>query len=117
MNPSSPKPSEPDISDKALNRLLYASIIETSTLASLLFIAVPLKHLAGFPAAVSWLGPVHGIAFVTYFWLLGMSLANPIFTRGEILRLFLSAFIPGGGFFNIGLFKKKQVALRLGQAQ
>ncbi|MBK5344674.1 DUF3817 domain-containing protein [Pseudomonas sp. TH49] len=117
MNPSRPTPVEPDPTDKALHRLSCASIIETCTLASLLFIAVPLKHLAGFPAAVSWIGPIHGITLVTYLWLLSTSFANPIFTRGEILRLLFSAIIPGGGFFNIGLFKKKQVALKLGLTQ
>lgn len=117
MNPSSSNPSKPDYPQKALHRLACASLVETSTLASLVFIAVPLKHIAGFPAVVSWIGPLHGMAFIVYLWLLSTWLPLPIFTRHEMLRLLVSAFIPLGGLFNIGLIMKKQAAQGLRQVQ
>ncbi|WP_222933260.1 DUF3817 domain-containing protein [Pseudomonas prosekii] len=117
MNPSSLNSITSDDHYKGLHRLACASFIETSTLASLLFIAAPLKHMAGFPAAVSWIGPIHGMAFVVYLWLLSTWITNPIFTRREIARLLLSAFVPFGGFFNIGLFRRKKAALGLRHSQ
>lgn len=47
-----------------LTRLRIAGLFEGTTLLFLLLIAVPLKHLAGYPEIVSAAGPVHGLAFV-----------------------------------------------------
>ena len=44
----------------------WAAVLEGVTLLVLLGIAVPLKHLAGVPNGVSWVGPVHGVAFMVY---------------------------------------------------
>ena len=46
----------------ALRNLQYLSLLEATTLVVLVCVAVPLKHLAGYPVAVSIMGPVHGIA-------------------------------------------------------
>ncbi|MGV8864998.1 MAG: DUF3817 domain-containing protein [Pseudomonas sp.] len=95
------------MAEQALRRVIVASALETFTLLSLLLIAVPLKHLAGMPLAVSWFGPIHGLAFILYVWQLSTLITDPIWTRQELLRLLISGFIPFGGFFNIALFKKK----------
>ena len=49
-----------------LTRLRWASLAEGATLLLLVGVAVPLKRLAGFPEAVSVLGPIHGGAFLLY---------------------------------------------------
>jgi integral membrane protein len=50
-----------------LGRLRLAGRAEVVSLALLVGVAVPLKHLAGDPALVRVLGPVHGVLFVCYF--------------------------------------------------
>ncbi len=41
-------------------------LIEASSLLVLLFIAMPLKYLAGIPEAVRVVGMIHGLLFVVY---------------------------------------------------
>jgi uncharacterized protein DUF3817 len=49
-----------------LRRMRLVSLLEGSTLVALLLVAVPLKHIAGYPAATSIVGPIHGMAFLLY---------------------------------------------------
>ncbi|HMA50030.1 MAG TPA: DUF3817 domain-containing protein [Magnetospirillaceae bacterium] len=46
--------------------LRAVALVEGSAFLLLLFVAVPLKHLAGIDAPVLILGPLHGIAFLAY---------------------------------------------------
>jgi integral membrane protein len=52
-----------------IRRLGIVSLLEASTLILLLFVAVPLKHRAGWPAAVAIVGPVHGLTFLAFVWI------------------------------------------------
>jgi integral membrane protein len=52
-----------------VRRLRYASLLEGTTLLLLLGIAVPLKHIFGWDMGVRVMGPIHGLAFVSYTWL------------------------------------------------
>lgn len=73
-----------------IRRLRFASFVEASTLLALLLVAVPLKHVLGYAiATVSGGGD----------W-----------TRRELARLIVAAFIPFGGFANAGLLRRKQAA-------
>lgn len=96
---------------KQLGRMRFASILEASTLAILVFIAVPLKHLFGVPQVVSVMGPVHGFAFLFYIWMLIQSHFQIGWTGREWLRMILCAFIPLAGFINERLLKHRQDAL------
>ena len=96
---------------RALTLLRLATLFEATTLALLVFIAVPLKHLAGWPHVTSVLGPVHGLAFLLYFWMLmnyGSSLG---LLRREWISAGLSAFIPLMGFFTERHLARKQADL------
>lgn len=90
-----------------LQRLRLASIAEAVTLAALVAVAVPLKHLGGWDPGVKFLGPVHGIAFLFYVWCVGEAVATGGWTRREVARLVLVAFIPFAGFSTIGLLRRK----------
>lgn len=83
-----------------LSRMRLASALEGSTLISLLVIAVPLKHLLGVPLGVRLLGPVHGLAFVFYFFTLVQTLTSMPFSKSDSSRMIVAAFIPLGAFFN-----------------
>src|SRR5579864_5924550 len=90
-----------------IRRLQLASLLEGSTLILLLFVAVPLKHLAGWPAAVTLLGPIHGLAFLFYMWTVIETVTGGGWTRRETVRLLLAAFIPFGGFANLSFLRRK----------
>lgn len=96
---------------QSLRQLRLAALIEGCTLVTLVCIAAPLKHLAGIPTASAILGPVHGIAFVAYIWLIFSTRRELGWTTGDLARLLVPAFIPFGTFFNIGFLNRKADAL------
>lgn len=81
-----------------LRPLRLAATIEGATLLLLLTVAVPLKHLASLPQAVSMVGPVHGLAFLAYLWLLLNAAASQRWDKGLVARMVVAAFIPFGTF-------------------
>lgn len=79
-----------------IGRLRFASWMEGTTLILLVGIAVPLKHLAGYPVATTIMGPVHGLAFLFYLWTVMTVVSGGGWRAGEIVRLVSAAFIPFG---------------------
>ncbi len=79
-----------------LRRLEIASLIEGLTLIALLLIAVPLKHMAGYPLATSVMGPLHGMAFLFYVWTVLAAASAAGWTGREIARLLIAALAPFG---------------------
>ena len=68
-------------------RLRLASIAEALTLAVLVAVAVPLKHLAGWEQGVRYLGPVHGFAFLFYLWCVAQALSASNWTARALKDL------------------------------
>ena len=95
-----------------LRRLEIASFAEATTLLLLLGLAVPLKHLGGWDMGVRVMGPVHGLAFLGYVWMALQTVAGACWSRAEIVRLFIVAFVPFGGFFNLPFLFRKAAELR-----
>lgn len=83
-----------------LSRLRLAGLFEGSTLLFLVLIAVPMKHLAGYPAIVSAAGPVHGLAFVFYVVCLVDNFSGGGWSPREMLRTGLACLVPFGTFIN-----------------
>ncbi|MGR9168966.1 DUF3817 domain-containing protein [Rhizobium sp. KDH_Rht_773_N] len=94
-----------------LRRMRAVSLLEGTTLLLLVGVAVPLKHLAGYPVATRLVGPVHGIAFVLYVWMLIQTVSMGGWSRGETARMVLAAFIPFGAFLNERALARRQSAL------
>lgn len=94
-----------------LTRLRWASLAEGATLLLLVGVAVPLKRLAGFPEAVSVLGPIHGGAFLLYVAMVLNARQKGLWSPTETLQLLLAAIVPFGAFLVTGLFRRKQAAL------
>jgi integral membrane protein len=94
-----------------LRRMRAVSLLEGTTLLLLLGIAVPLKHLAGIPTATSIMGPIHGIAFVLYVWMLVQTVSIGGWTRAAAARMVLAAFIPFGAFVNERALARRQASL------
>lgn len=92
---------------KQIRRLAVAALMEAVTLILLLFVAVPLKHLAGWPAAVTTLGPVHGFAFLSFMWIAIETTAAGDCSRRELARMVVMACIPFGGFTSFVFLRRK----------
>ncbi len=93
------------VRDYALLRV--ASVVEATTLLALVGVAVPLKHFWGWPDAVRLMGPVHGLAFLSFGWTLMQASAQGDWPRAEVFRAALLACLPFGGFVNERRFAAK----------
>jgi integral membrane protein len=82
------------------SRLRLAGLVEGTTLLLLIGVAVPLKRLAGWPEAVSLLGPVHGLAFLLYLYALAEAASAGAWPRRDIARAALACLVPLGTFLN-----------------
>ena len=102
-----------DISEarRQLRLLRYVSFVEGGTLLMLLFIALPAKYLIGDPAITTFVAMAHGLAFLTYFWVLSRAVHLGRWSRQEITRLVLVAFVPFGTLGNEDLLRRQELAL------
>lgn len=90
-----------------LRRLRLASLFEGTTLILLVCIAVPLKYVWEWPPGVRLMGPVHGIAFLTYCWLLLQTVGAGLWLRREAALLLLSAFVPFASVLSVKLIERE----------
>jgi integral membrane protein len=94
-----------------LRRMRAVSLFEGTTLVLLLGIAVPLKHVADIPLATSIMGPIHGIAFVLYIWMLIQTVSIGAWTRAATVRMIVAALLPFGAFVNERALARRQASL------
>ena len=83
-----------------LRRLELLGYLEGISLLILLFIAVPLKYMAGNPAMVHSLGPIHGVLFL---WYIVQTLSIGVEQRWEFQKttwkVLVACVIPFGTFY------------------
>ena len=83
----------------ALRQLRLVALLEGTSFLILLFVAMPLKYLAGLPLAVRIVGSVHGALFLMFLAVLYRAGR----ARGWPLRRWVIAFgssiVPFGTFF------------------
>jgi len=73
----------------ALRQLRLVALLEGTSFLVLLFVAMPLKYLAGLPLAVRIVGSVHGLLFLMFL----VALYRAGSQRGWPLRRWLAAFV------------------------
>lgn len=78
--------------------VLIAGWIEGTTFLLLLGLAVPLKRLFDEPALVTYLGPVHGVAFLVYSWTLIQAFSDGLIGGRAAALGFVVAMAPFGTF-------------------
>lgn len=110
MTIATPAPiiADDDRRQPQLSRLEIASLLEATTLAALVCVAVPLKHLLGVPLAVTVMGPVHGLAFIFYIWAVIQTVSAADWRGRDIVRLIAVAFVPFAGFLNLSWLRRQQ---------
>ena len=100
--------------DEDLRQLRWmrrASLFEGSTLLLLVLVGMPLKHLAGLPQTTAILGPIHGMAFLLYVWMLIRTVSGGGWPWADIVRMVVAAFIPFGALLNGAVLDRRRAAL------
>jgi len=82
-----------------LGRLRVIAFVEGISFLVLLFIAMPLKYMAGQPEAVRQVGMAHGVLFVLYVLLLVLVKAEYDWTWKKTGIAFLASVVPFGTFW------------------
>ncbi|MBC7488224.1 MAG: DUF3817 domain-containing protein [Cytophagaceae bacterium] len=91
-----------------LGWLRIAGMAEGLSYLILLFIAVPLKYLAGKTEATKHVGMAHGVLFILYIVLVLLVSFKQKWTKKEILISLIGSLIPLGTFYaEWTIFSKK----------
>lgn len=103
-------PDHPDLLADTVERparlFQRAAVIEGATLLLLACVAVPVKYLAGEPALVKAMGPVHGAAFLAYVWTLMQLQGAAGWPRKHVALLLAAAFIPFGSMLALSRLRR-----------
>ena len=82
----------------ALRQLRLVALLEGASFLALLFVAMPLKYLAGMPLAVRLVGSIHGVLFIAFvLTLIRASVARAWPVRRSLLA-FVASIVPFGTF-------------------
>jgi integral membrane protein len=81
-----------------LEQLRLIALIEGVSFLLLLFIAMPLKYMAGIPLAVRIMGMLHGVLFVLFIVALIGAASEREWPLKRSLTAFVSSLIPFGTF-------------------
>lgn len=81
-----------------MTRLRRVGFAEGVSLLLLVFVAMPLKYLAGQPLAVKVVGWVHGVLFVWFVWELLREGGKRGWPVSKMVLFFFAACVPGGTF-------------------
>ena len=85
-------------SNSSLGRFRMAGIAEGISFITLLFIAMPLKYIAGDPRAVLYVGWVHGLLFMIYILTLIIVAIKLDWKFKKTVIAFLASLVPFGTF-------------------
>ena len=99
-------------SNTPLGRFRMAAITEGISFIVLLFIAMPLKYIAGDPRAVLYVGWVHGLLFMVYILILIIVAIKLEWKFKKTVIAFLASLIPFGTFILDKSLKKEERALQ-----
>lgn len=90
-----------------IGRLRIIGIIEGISFIVLLFIAMPLKYLAGQPMAVSIVGMIHGLLFLLFCLALFQAMMEERWTIFKAAGPFIASLIPFGPFLIDGRLRRE----------
>lgn len=83
---------------KALKQFYVISILEGASFLLLMFIAMPLKYMAGVEEAVKYPGWAHGVLFIAYL-VIGLRVAILCrWSLGKVALAVLASLLPFGPF-------------------
>jgi len=96
-----------------LKKFRLINKIEGYSFLILLFVAMPLKYVAGIPIATKIAGMLHGVLFIAFIYQLIVATEETPFTKKEAFIFFIASVIPFGSFYTEKLCKIKENSLTL----
>lgn len=83
-----------------VGRLRLAGYLEGTSLLILLFIGLPMKYIAGNPAVVKGIGPIHGLLFLWFvFNTLSVGVEQQWRFKDTTWKVLIACIIPFGTFY------------------
>ena len=95
-----------------IGRLRLFGFFEGTSLLVLVFIAVPMKHLAHNPGLVKAIGPIHGALFLLFvFQAISVSIEHRWSFQTRTWKILVACLIPFGTFYiDRKILKEAQLA-------
>ena len=90
-----------------LNKFRFINKIEGYSFLLLLFVAMPLKYMAGYAMATKIAGMIHGVLFIGFIYQLVIATDEVPFSKKEAFMFFVASVIPFGSFYNEKICKTK----------
>ncbi|BCD68429.1 DUF3817 domain-containing protein [Nitratiruptor sp. YY09-18] len=90
-----------------IKRFMIMNKIEGISYLILLFIAMPLKYIAGFAITTKIAGMIHGILFILFCYQLYKITSKSFISKKESILFFILSLIPFGSFYTERLFKNR----------
>jgi integral membrane protein len=91
-----------------LKKFRLINKIEGFSYLFLLFVAMPLKYMAGFPIATKIAGMIHGVLFIGFVYQLITATDEVPFSKKEAFIFFVASLIPFGSFYVEAQCKEKE---------
>jgi len=82
-----------------LKKFRLINKIEGYSFLLLLFVAMPLKYMAGFPIATKIAGMIHGVLFIGFIYQLIVATEEVPFSKKEAFVFFVASVLPFGSFY------------------
>ena len=97
---------------KLISQLRIVGILEGISFIVLLFIAMPLKYMAGMPLAVTIAGSTHGLLFILYVAATMRAAGEFDWSMKKRAQVLVAAVIPFGTFVLDGKLKEEEHAVK-----
>ena len=99
------------MSAQVIRQLRMIGLIEGISFLLLLGVAMPLKYLAGLPAAVKIVGMSHGVLFILYVAAAGHAALTLRWRASRTLMVLAAAVLPAGPFLIDGWLRRQAARL------
>ena len=94
-----------------IGRLRIIGFVEGISYLLLLFVAMPLKYLAGLPTAVSAVGMAHGVLFVLFLAAVAHAALASGWGMRRVVMASASAVVPFGTFYLDARLREEQAGV------
>jgi integral membrane protein len=87
-----------NMQETPIRPLRVVGLLEGASFLILLGIAMPLKHIYGYPLAVRFVGSLHGMLFLMYLFFLAQVRSQLKWPLAKVMTAFVAALLPFGTF-------------------
>ena len=95
-----------------IGRVRLVGILEAISFLGLVGIGMPLKYMFAMPIAVKVLGPIHGLLFITYCFVIADTRGAAGWSAARCAKLIFIALLPAGPLFIDASLKREDAELQ-----